>query len=575
MPLSAWPPRKFLHILFTTLLALLLAFLAHLSWLRWPDPWVDFGYFLYNAWRISDGAQLGTEISYHYGPLSIYFFGWLFHLFGPSIILVFVVNFVFLIADIYLIGRIFSQTILSRYLSSFCFVGIFSFCQYLYQGNYNLIGPYKPDISVGTFLVLLSAWLAKGYEEKNLSKNYSIALGISIGASLLTSTEFALASIGILVIVLLSNLRKNISYLMLGILIPLASMFSFLVTKIPTPIAIKYTFRVFNIFKSKSLIFHPLLANLMGIDSPLQNSKNIIENSFYFCGLAFLFLLIGNLKISRREKWLGYGLLLVGMFAFMRLFGDEIEYWIYLPQIYPVAVVSGLVLWALNRRKYFLLGIWSAISGALLLRMFLHPILHYYGFTLGMPVTLLLVYLFAVIFPQMAEARGYNGFGLKLFIFTSISMLGIYAYHISQGNYVRRNFVITSGKNPLIDWQPRITPRGPAVQELLLYLQGKINTNDLLLGLPDGHIINYLLKVKRPEPYSLSVGDLSEYGESTILDSVKKARPRYVFVSEKEYYDDSGGFGETYGLDYQPWLSTDYHVVKTFGPKKIKLYEHN
>src|ERR1700683_1374331 len=74
-----------------TLLALLVFFLR-VSWRKWPDPIIDSSQQWYAAWRISEGEVLFKTGGWNYGPLSAYFNGLLFRIFGPTLNVLFATN---------------------------------------------------------------------------------------------------------------------------------------------------------------------------------------------------------------------------------------------------------------------------------------------------------------------------------------------------------------------------------------------------------------------------------------------------------------------------------------------------
>ena len=69
------------------LLPVAAAFLAMtlLSWRRWGDILVDFGFQLYMPWQITEGKVLYRDAGWLFGPLSQYYDALLFRLFGVSV----------------------------------------------------------------------------------------------------------------------------------------------------------------------------------------------------------------------------------------------------------------------------------------------------------------------------------------------------------------------------------------------------------------------------------------------------------------------------------------------------------
>src|ERR1700736_2257824 len=88
--LKSW--RTVLEIAGAAALAGAGAFFIATSWRKWPDPLIDFGQQLYNAWQLANGAVLYRDIGCLYGPLSEYFNAAVFRIFGPGLIIVVFAN---------------------------------------------------------------------------------------------------------------------------------------------------------------------------------------------------------------------------------------------------------------------------------------------------------------------------------------------------------------------------------------------------------------------------------------------------------------------------------------------------
>src|SRR6185503_20433910 len=72
--------------------AVLFVVLAAWSWLKWPDPVVDFGRELYVPWQLTHGKVLYRDIESVYGPLSPYVNALWMRLFGVSLLTLVVCN---------------------------------------------------------------------------------------------------------------------------------------------------------------------------------------------------------------------------------------------------------------------------------------------------------------------------------------------------------------------------------------------------------------------------------------------------------------------------------------------------
>jgi len=72
----------------------LTVYFLKVSWLKWPEPQIDFGTQLYAPWRLAEGDVLYRDVAQNYGPLSQYFNALLFVVFGPGLVVLVTANLV-------------------------------------------------------------------------------------------------------------------------------------------------------------------------------------------------------------------------------------------------------------------------------------------------------------------------------------------------------------------------------------------------------------------------------------------------------------------------------------------------
>jgi hypothetical protein len=557
---------RFAFVLYAAVLSLLL----WSSWLRWPDAWVDFGYFLYHAWVTAEGGLPGRDFVYHYGPLALLFFSGLFKALGPGILWVYLANLLLLLTDLVLLHRIlfrFSQaTAISSVLVFLC---VFALGQFIHQGNYNLLAPYKPEASVGLTLLLAGIWLVQRLEERATGRRWFL-LGLITGSLLLTSTEMALAGCGLLAVSILSLPSRSALIAGAGVLLPSALSVAHLLLRGMGSDAIPVSFRALGILGESSLVFSPALTELMGFDSPLRRLGIAVQVALVTAAVAGAYHFAYS-RLSGRLLFVLPGLLLLPAFIFA--FDLLIPFWLLFPKALPFLPAALALAWLIRRRELLFLGAWSAVSLALLARMILNPMFHYYGFSLAFGATLLIFPFLLHFGPLWLERKGKSGLGLRVFGLSLCLALCLTALVIRQPFFSHKTFEVSSGIDPLFDWDPQVTARGPAMRELGEHLRERLRPGQTVLGLPDGHIMNYLLRVRRPGPFSLSLGEITGVGEAEILRSYREAAPSFVFLYEREFYDDRGGFGEAYGSLILDWLEGRYRETQSFGEGKIRLFE--
>lgn len=116
------------------------------SWGKWPDVLVDFGHELYGPWQLSQGKALARDIAWGAsGPLSPYWNGLLFRVFGPSLLVLVAFNATALAsftALLYTTVRTLADR-LSATAACLVFLAVFGFGQYVGIGNYNFGSSWK------------------------------------------------------------------------------------------------------------------------------------------------------------------------------------------------------------------------------------------------------------------------------------------------------------------------------------------------------------------------------------------------------------------------------------------------
>jgi hypothetical protein len=102
------------------------------SWLKWPDPLIDFGRELYVPWRLAHGAVVYRDVEGYYGPLSQDPNAGLFAVFGAGLMILVTANmavFVGIVAALYALFRR-AWGVCAALVSCAIFISVFGFAQY-------------------------------------------------------------------------------------------------------------------------------------------------------------------------------------------------------------------------------------------------------------------------------------------------------------------------------------------------------------------------------------------------------------------------------------------------------------
>jgi hypothetical protein len=250
--------------------------LSWLGWRKWPDPLIDFGQQLYVPWRLSRGAVLYHDVSYVYGCLSVCYHAVLFKIFGVSLNVLLVSNFLTLIFLLLLVYRLFLKcsdvwTAATIGLA----LAVLAFSQLLDVGNYNYLCPYSHEEFHGVVLAVvmmacLARWLSTG-------RKFPVAFaGGCLGLIFLTKPEvFIAAAAPFVVAVLLQwrrisipGLAKSLSLAVICALIPPAGFFVYFHSKMDSADAIRAICGAWLPLLHSTGIHVPIYQRNMGLDAP-------------------------------------------------------------------------------------------------------------------------------------------------------------------------------------------------------------------------------------------------------------------------------------------------------------------
>jgi hypothetical protein len=181
-------------------LAGLFIFFLWKTWLRWPEPLMDFSRYLYLPWRMSDGALLYQDVVGIYGPLPLLVQAEAFRLFGPGLDVIIGLNIAVTAGVLALLRGIF-QTIGSRFSGWLCgvvFVVVFAMPLYGHDPSiFNFIAPYACEATwgFGGLLLMVYALLRHAADGR---RRWLVVAGVGLGITYLDKPELLIAASGVL-----------------------------------------------------------------------------------------------------------------------------------------------------------------------------------------------------------------------------------------------------------------------------------------------------------------------------------------------------------------------------------------
>ena len=276
------------------LVALVFTLTTVLTWRRWPDVLVDFGFQLYLPWQISSGKVLDRDLMYlPGGPFSIYYHAFLFKCFGTSYFTIIISNLAITAGTVVLICRKFLAATdrLTATIIGLAVVLVFTTGHYSETGNYNYLSPYAHEVVHGLALAiacvaLLDSWLTK------VKIRFAAMAGLAFGLVFLTKPEvFAALVVCVIAAFILCGLTQKIPAFLaksaasfLG-----AAILPVLTFSLFTRAGLHAVLFPWQAILGKSIEKNPLYQWCLGLDAPAYNIQTML---LHFGGLALIVVIL-------------------------------------------------------------------------------------------------------------------------------------------------------------------------------------------------------------------------------------------------------------------------------------------
>jgi len=196
------------------------------------------------------------------------------------------------------------------------------------------------------------------------------------------------------------------------------------------------------------------------------------------------------------------------------------------------------------------------VFGLMLLpRMILNARLYHYGFVLAVPAVLLGVAALLDWLPRALDARGASG---TVFRSAALSVLAIaVAFHLAESHAWLRNKQVVVGEG---GDRFRADARGAYVSAALRGIAGLARPGDTLVVLPEGVMLNYLLRMRSSIPYlTMLPSDVAAFGEDELLGALQRDPPALVALVHRDSSEFGPRFfGRDYGQRILEWVVRRY-----------------
>jgi len=567
-------------------LILLVVALGVMTWGTYGNLHIDFGRELYTAWRISAGDVLYRDIAWFNGPLSQYFNGLMFYLFGPNIGVLYASNLAMVVFIVILIYNIMLKVtgVFSAVVASLFFILMCAFSSIADVNNYNFIAPYSHEISHGVLLLLLSVFCMMRFSEHKNRMN-ALTCGLAVGLSALTKPEVAVATIvgigcGLFVILRYQSDEENkpqlVAMALLGLILP--SVVTFLLFSLAMPVTdvLNNVAIPLRLMVSSQVRAIPLYQKILGVekfDDSLRSLGSAFIINVVFLALLFSIRAFGTKALSDFKRK-NYSAAIV-LLAFVVIAVLYIFVPITLPQAvsgqqfvalrmslgWPAMSIFFFFFLCVQRDKksyaYPVLIALTLCSIILLLKIFFRALFAHYGVFLLVPGTMLFImFIFMTISASSAPAD-----------YKAIYKIGMIALlFIIVLPFMKKTYLSTLNRNILErtsrgDLHISIHEQGP-VFAAANYLRQHIKPGETLAVIPQGVGTNYLVGNVNPTKY-ITVLPLESiaFGEENILKAYADEKADWVVVFEERTGDTTS----------KEWMSFA-HTLDTYAKDYIKYF---
>jgi hypothetical protein len=568
------------------------------TWMKWPDPLVDFGRELYVPWQITEGRVLYRDVAYFNGPLSPHVNALVYKLLGVSLRSLVIANLAILAVIIAMVWRLWAIIAdqLSALLATLALVTIFAFIQLGGIGNYNFVTPYSHELTHGIALSLGAMLCIAAYQRRQRSI-FLAGAGLLLGFTFLTKAEVFLAAgiaVGLGVILALWSGRASAprsaaaltQFAFSFLVAPLGALVMLWLT-MPLPDALRGTlgswWYVFDPDVTQMRFYRRIFGTL---DGP-NNVHHMVESVIWYAGV---FGIVAAAALSlRREQletrsgraiaWLGSALLVGGaLYSLQRLVRIDWSRAFGGISLVMLILVIGLLVrlgqtWRGRASPRLVMQLVVAMFAIVMLgKIFLSALLYHYGFALAMPAMLVLVAFLTSWWPHFIERRGGSGVVMRGASVAAVLFVIVLHLHFFHRLGSHKPMRVASGADAFWDdlhsygatgELASVDRRGTAVN-LMLDALSHLPRDATLASVPEGTMLNYLSRRPNSTPYiNLMPPEVMMFGQDRILRAYEEHPPDYIVLVLKSEASDYGfkGFNRDYGAEIFRWIEANYREV--------------
>jgi len=586
----------------------LFIFLLVKSWLRWPDPLVDFPRELYMAWRVSEGDHLYERIMNWYGPLPQLIQGAGFKIFGVGLDTMVWMNIALTVGVLLLLRGIFDRlgNRLMVWLASVVFLAVFAFGYYDLTGsNFTFIAPYVSQATYGFAGLLMVIWGLLHHLQSTRRRWLAVA-GLGLGIAYLDKPEPLLAALGALGIYILTQILQprqsgNVNelstwqnavrwatWLAAGFFAIVLPVFVFFWQQGGVVYALRATNwvarSVLDPATRHAVENSSFMQKVSGFNFPVENF--IIQVVAGGC----LLLVCGGLALSARYwarakkfgvRWwilLLAAMAAVGVGEWLGWMADE---WSGIGRaiVFPVCLAAAWYIFRSLRlamhgdtqdKQAQGLAVLGTAASLMMVRMFLNGHLDAYGFVM-MPLAVL--FGIQILVMETTRALPSHARWLSTTLFTVLILSGVAVLlNFNLSVYAKKTYPVGMGRDRFYAYPPELNSEGLMLNALIGTVKQDFPNAKTLVAFPHGIAINYHTRMQTSlAELEFTPVALGFAGPQHVVDELKAQPPdaAVLFAADYRVFDlQYFGQDEGSGRDIIQWLNEHYKVIAHGSPAK-------
>jgi hypothetical protein len=584
------------------ILAASFAFGLAVSWHRWGNPLIDTGREMNQPLRLMGGEMLYSDLRHIYGPLSPWLHAVLFHVFGPSLTVLYtdgIISAIMILALVYWLGR----QIMSPAAAGAATLNVMWLCVFKPAGIYIL--PYSYNSLHGTALglitlAILTAALKRGRDPTHpVSVMPFLLAGMVAGLAILAKTEMGLATqaagVTAAVVAAYPDVRRGARFAAVFVASAgclAVGVYAIIAARVGWSTLVSDNWLLLYNMAPELTYYN---RRISGFDHPLRSLGRIliatIKLGILGAIVGAISSLIGGARPARGQPdgeargsvrravsrpWYVLGAAVALLIVMAVTTGLD---WDKGPYLAMPFLLAGLLLMLTGRlraeaaskrsARIPILIVYAVYALASLARMILHVRSGgaYGSFLLPMSVvifTYLWVGPFADRFREGRARHVARTIALTLLVAVAVVNAGVLAYR-----YRTRNTVVVATARGTIIAEPDV---GQAWNEALVYIDRYTRPGDAVAVMPEGTSLDFLSGRRNPLREEITTpGFLDTAGETRAIRQLQEAHTGLILITNRTTAEFGPAvFGRDYNQRLMHWIEAHYTACAIFGPVKYR-----